>query len=113
MTLLFVGSAVALLAWLGLLLSPHQPHRVRERLDADPDAADDLSAVTVLVPARDEAELIGRTIAALGVQGRGLDVVVIDDQSSDDTCGAALRAAASNMTLRVLAGQPVAAAFLR
>jgi hopene-associated glycosyltransferase HpnB len=108
LTLLFVGSEVALLAWLGLLLSPHLPHRVRERLDADPDADDDLSTVTVLVPARDEAELIGRTIAALGVQGRALDVVVIDDQSGDDTRGAALRAAAPNMTLRVIAGQPLA-----
>jgi hopene-associated glycosyltransferase HpnB len=107
MTLLLVGSAVALLAWLGLLLSPHQPHRVRERLDADPDAPDDLSSVTVLVPARDEAELIGRTIAALGAQGRGLDVVVTDDQSSDDTRGVAARAAVPGMTLRVIAGQPL------
>jgi hopene-associated glycosyltransferase HpnB len=107
MTLLLVGSAIALLAWLGLLLSPTQPHRVRERLEADPTAADDLSAVTVLVPARDEAELIGRTIAALGAQGRGLDVVVIDDQSSDDTRGAAARAAGPQLTLRVLEGQPL------
>src|SRR5688572_26532948 len=66
MSLLLVGSAVALLAWLGLLLSPHQPHRARERLEADPAAPDDLSAVTVLMPARDEAELIGRAIASLG-----------------------------------------------
>jgi hopene-associated glycosyltransferase HpnB len=63
--------------------------------------------VTALVPARDEAELIGRTLAALGVQGRALDVVVIDDQSSDDTRGAALRAAAPHMTLRVIAGRPL------
>jgi len=107
MTLLLVGSAIALLAWLGLLLSPHQPHRARERLEADPTAADDLSTVTVLVPARDEAELIGRTIAALGVQGRGLDVVVIDDQSSDDTRGVAARAAGPHLTLRVLEGRPL------
>ena len=66
MTLLLVGSAIALLAWLGLLLSPHQPHRARERLEGDPSAGDDLRAVTVLVPARDEAELIGR--AAVAVQ---------------------------------------------
>jgi hopene-associated glycosyltransferase HpnB len=39
--------------------------------------------------------LIGRTIAALAEQGRGLEVVVVDDQSSDDTRGAAQRAAAT------------------
>lgn len=107
MTWLLVGSALALLAWLALLLSPHQPHRVRERLEADAAAPADLGVVTVLVPARDEAELIGRTVASLATQGAGLDVVVIDDQSSDDTRGAALRAAPPTLRLRVLPGQPL------
>ncbi len=35
MILALVGSAFALLAWLGVLLVPQQPHRVRERLEAD------------------------------------------------------------------------------
>jgi hopene-associated glycosyltransferase HpnB len=90
-----------------VLLSPHQPHRVRERLEADPEAPEDLSDVTVLVPARDEAALIGRTIAALGLQGRGLDVVVIDDQSSDGTREVAERAAAQVVPLRVVTGRPL------
>lgn len=107
MTLLLAGSAFALLAWLCVLAAPPQPHRVRERLEADPAASYDLADVTVLIPARDEAELIGRTIAALGVQGRGLDVVVIDDQSRDDTRGAALRAAGANVHLRVIRGEPL------
>ena len=92
MTLALVGSALALAAWLCVLVLPWQPHRVRERLEADADASDDLGSVTVIIPARDEAELIGRTIAALAQQGRGLTVVVVDDQSSDDTRGAAERA---------------------
>jgi hopene-associated glycosyltransferase HpnB len=107
MTLLLVGSAVALLAWVAVLLVPHRPHRVRERLEADPAAPDDLSAVTVLIPARDEAALIGRTIAALGAQGHGLEVVVIDDQSTDGTHEVAERAAAQALPLRVIAGQPL------
>ncbi len=107
MILLFVGSVLALLAWLGVLLAPHQPHRVRERLDADPAASDDLTAVTVLIPARDEAASIGRVIAALALQGRGLDVVVVDDQSSDDTLGAAARAAQAGVALRVVEGKPL------
>jgi hopene-associated glycosyltransferase HpnB len=107
MIVLLVGSALALLAWLVVLVVPHRPHRVRERLEADPAAPDDLSVVTVLIPARDEAALIGRTIAALGAQGRGLEVVVIDDQSSDGTREVAERAAAQALPLRVIAGQPL------
>jgi hopene-associated glycosyltransferase HpnB len=107
MTWLLAGSALALLAWLGVLLAPHQPHRVRERLEADPAAPDDLSSVTVLVPARDEAELVGRVVASLGGQGRALDVVVVDDQSGDDTRGAAARAASPAIELRVVAGRPL------
>ncbi len=107
MTLLLAGSAFALLAWLCVLVAPHQPHRVRERLEADPAASYDLADVTVLIPARDEAELIGRTIAALGLQGDELEVVVVDDQSSDDTRGAAVRAAAPGLSLRVVEGRPL------
>jgi len=93
MTLLFVASALALAAWLCVLVLPHQPHRARERLEADTHGSDDLSGVTAIIPARDEAALIGQTLSALGSQGRGLEVVVVDDQSSDDTRGAAERAA--------------------
>jgi hopene-associated glycosyltransferase HpnB len=107
MMLLLVGSALALLAWLGVLLVPHQPHRVRERLEADVAAPDDLSAVTVLIPARDEAASIGRAIAALGAQGRGLDVVVVDDESSDDTRAAVARAAGPDLSLRIVEGRPL------
>ncbi len=107
MMLLLVGSALALLAWLGVLLAPHQPHRVRERLEADAAAPDDLNAVTVLIPARDEAASIGRAIAALGAQGRGLDVVVVDDESSDDTRVAAARAAGPDLSLRIVEGRPL------
>jgi hopene-associated glycosyltransferase HpnB len=108
MILVLVGGAVALLAWGAVLASPHQPHRVRERLEADAAAPDDLSAVAVLIPARDEAPLIGRTVAALAAQGRGLEVVVIDDQSSDGTGAAAQRAAAeASLPLRVIAGEPL------
>jgi hopene-associated glycosyltransferase HpnB len=107
MTLALVGSALALLAWLAVLVAPHQPHRIRERLEADAAASDDLHAVTVLIPARDEATTIGRVIAALGLQGRGLDVVVVDDQSSDDTRGAAARAAEASVALRIVEGGPL------
>ncbi|HEX5046769.1 MAG TPA: glycosyltransferase [Gammaproteobacteria bacterium] len=108
--MLSFGSAAALLAWVGVLVLPWQPHRVRERLEADPADEDaDLRNVTVLIPARDEAEVIGITIAALARQGRGLHAFVIDDQSSDGTAEVAARAAAASdagrLSLRVVAGR--------
>jgi hopene-associated glycosyltransferase HpnB len=107
MIVLLVCSAVALLAWLCVLVAPHQPHRLRERLEADPAAPDDLSAVAVLIPARDEADVIGRTVAALATQGRGLRAIVVDDQSNDGTAAAAQAAATvpDALTLHVVRGE--------
>jgi len=100
-------AAAALTAWLAVLLAPWQPHRTRERLEPDASAPRDLADVSVLIPARDEAAVIARTLAALADQGEGLDVIVIDDQSSDDTASICARAAATatgTLTVRVLAG---------
>ena len=108
----FAAAGVAL--WLCILVLPWQPWRVRERLEAKPadptdDAADiGLEAVTVLIPARDEAAVIGDTLAALGRQGRGLRVVLVDDRSGDDTAEAARRAAPESLSLEVCAGAPLA-----
>jgi hopene-associated glycosyltransferase HpnB len=107
MILLLASSAFALLAWLCVLLAPVKAHCVLERLEADPAAPDDLGDVAVIIPARDEAALIGRTITALALQGRGLEVVVVDDQSSDGTRAAAARAAGSSLELRIVDGQPL------
>lgn len=52
-----------------------------------------VSDVTVVVPARDEAERIGACVRSL--TGQGASVVVVDDGSSDDTAGVARRAGAS------------------
>src|SRR5687767_4824393 len=111
MTVLLACSALALLAWLCVLVAPHQPHRARERLEAGSYGSDDLGSVTAVIPARDEAALIGRTIAALAKQGHDLEVVVVDDQSSDDTRGAAQRAATSDLRVRVVEGRPLPVAW--
>jgi hopene-associated glycosyltransferase HpnB len=117
MTVLLAACALALLAWAGLLLAPHQPHRLREWLAADPSAPADLRDVTVLIPARDEADVIGGTIAALGAQGEGLAAIVVDDQSDDGTERVALAAAAADpadpaaLSLRVVRGVPLPAGW--
>jgi hopene-associated glycosyltransferase HpnB len=111
---LTVLCALALIAWVGVLVAPHQPHRTRERLEADPSAPDDLAAVAVLIPARDEAATIGRTIGALAAQGRGLAVIVVDDESTDGTAEAARATAAraaGALELRVIAGGPLPAGW--
>ena len=107
MITLFSLTAFALLAWVVVLVAPVQAHRTRERIEADAAAPDDLAAVTVLIPARDEAASIGRTLRSLAAQGRGLEVVVVDDQSTDGTADVARAAAGEALALRVVAGQPL------
>jgi hopene-associated glycosyltransferase HpnB len=74
-----------LLIWLCILLLPWRPWSAREQLDPEPGGASDLSAVTVLIPARNEAESIVDTLAGLVRQGAGLKMILIDDQSTDAT----------------------------
>ena len=104
-------AAAGAVLWLCTLLAPWQPWRVRERLEPAPahDGADtDLEDVTVLIPARDEAAAIGDTLAALGRQGRGLRVVLVDDRSGDDTAEVARQAAPDSLTLDIHTGAPLA-----
>lgn len=91
------------LIWFGVLLSPWLPWLNREVLEPSDASTDlDLSDVTVLVPARDEAAVIAATMAGLQQQGQGLRVLVIDDQSSDGTADIVRRAGAE-----VLSGEPL------
>jgi hopene-associated glycosyltransferase HpnB len=88
----------ALLAWIVVLIAPWRPWSTRERLEADPARRDEpLQDVTVLIPARDEAQTLPRTLEGLAQQGPGLDVIVVDDQSVDGT-GDVARAAATDWT---------------
>ncbi|MBN8554144.1 MAG: glycosyltransferase [Deltaproteobacteria bacterium] len=74
------------LAWIAIFFLPWKPWSTREALDSlDIDSAFDLSDVTVLTPARDEAEVIAHTAEALNHQGKNLQWVLVDDQSSDGT----------------------------
>lgn len=62
--------------------------------------------VSVLIPARNEAAVIGDTVRALLAQTyTQCEVLVLDDQSSDGTAECALAAAAGDSRLRVLSGK--------
>jgi hopene-associated glycosyltransferase HpnB len=92
------------LAWPVILLLPWKPWSTRERLEdreLTPNA--DLGDVTVLIPARNEADSISGTLAGLQQQGQNLAVIVIDDQSSDGTADLAKRSFHGN--LRVVNGK--------
>ena len=68
--------------------------------------------VSVLIPARDEAAIIGRTVGALlGQQPPVHEVLVLDDGSIDGTGGAAQAAAGDDSRLRVLKGAPLPAGW--
>jgi hopene-associated glycosyltransferase HpnB len=85
-------SAVCLLIWFVTLLLPWQPWRNREVLETTPADDDfDLNDVTVVIPARNEAEMISATLKALKKQGKGLKVVLVDDNSEDGTAEVAGR----------------------
>ena len=68
--------------WTGILVLPWQPWRNRETLEADANTSADLSDVTVLIPARNEADVIAETLLSFASQGHNLRIVLVDDQST-------------------------------
>lgn len=71
--------------WLILLILPWRPWSTKEFLDGTGRTKADLSDLTVLIPARNEAKEIERTLRSIEAQGENLRILVIDDQSSDGT----------------------------
>lgn len=64
--------------------------------------------VSILIPTRDEAQIIGATVRALLAQSYPrFEIILLDDQSADDTGALALEAANGDPRLRVIDGQPL------
>ncbi len=80
-------SLSVLALWIITLSLPWLPWRVREVLDADQSRSElsDLSDISVVIPARNEEEIIAKTLAALQEQGSGLKIILVDDESEDST----------------------------
>lgn len=99
------------LSWAGFALLPWRPWSNREVLEAKDEDGDDeiLSEITVLIPARNEAEVIQQTLQSVIQQGRGLTVVLIDDGSEDATVEKACQS--NNANLRTIQSAPLPAGW--
>jgi hopene-associated glycosyltransferase HpnB len=105
-------AAVAVLTWLYLLLARGGFWRVSAQLAQLPVDHDLARTVVAVIPARNEAGVIGDTVTSLLRQdfGGSMHVVVVDDGSTDGTDGAAVQAAAAIgalAQLSVISGAPL------
>ena len=84
-----VLAVASVLSWMGFVLLPWGSWRNREILEAvAPDHKRNLQGigdVTVLIPARNEAEVIERTLASLVDQASDLSIILVNDGSEDTT----------------------------
>lgn len=113
MTVASIFSGIGLLAILYLLLGRAGFWRADIRDDRDaPSAAVEWRPVVAVVPARNEADVIAKSLSSLLGQDypKPLQVILVDDQSDDGTAEAA-RATAEAMgvsdRLTVLRGEPL------
>ncbi len=109
-------ASMVLAIWLYLIAARGGFWRATERDDESPSWAGtsvgSWPAVAAVIPARDEAECVGETVAALLRQDYpgALNVILVDDQSRDATAdvarGAAILIGASDR-LTILPGRPL------
>ncbi len=95
-----------LIIWSSILVLPWRPWSTRESLNANTSLSSDLSRITVLIPARNEQEVIGRTLLSLERQGELGEIILIDDQSTDTTVACARQTGLKR--LRIISGRPLA-----
>jgi hopene-associated glycosyltransferase HpnB len=94
--LALLAGSVTLAIWICLILGRGGFWRLRPEPQAAPAGAPSTATVAAIIPARNEADVVGCAIASLLAQqyaGR-LNVFLVDDESTDRTVEAAVRAAA-------------------
>jgi hopene-associated glycosyltransferase HpnB len=110
--MLTVAGALCLLIWLCLLLFHGRFWRVGAWLAPRPYAAGFPAKIAVIIPARDEADVVGQSVASLlnQVGEDSIHVFLVDDASSDETAQIAretARAAGGSEHLTVSQGSPL------
>lgn len=112
-------SALSLTIWLFLLFFWGNFWRCDQRLDEQslPETLDKYPAVAVVIPARNEADVIGTSLRSLLNQSYPgpLSLILVDDQSTDGTGEIAQELATASgelsqfqRALKILPGQPLA-----
>ena len=95
--------AMLLIAWINLLTFPRlKPGNPAEEI-----------RVSILIPARNEAERIGRILRSLLDQEYPfLEIIVLDDGSEDETVSVALDAGGADPRFRLIEGEPLPSGWL-
>jgi hopene-associated glycosyltransferase HpnB len=106
----FVVGALGVVAWLYLLLARGRFWQV-QRLGAEVAPSATTGLIAVIIPARNEADVIGQSVNSLLRQSCAdfIRIFIVDDNSTDGTAAAA-RAATSHSragALTVISGQPL------
>lgn len=74
---------------------------------------DDLTSLTVIIPARNEAETIGTLLKSLlASTHRTMEIVVVDDRSTDETAELVTEIAKSDPRVTLVRGEPLPAGWL-
>ena len=81
----FLVIVLGLLIWIIILLLPSRPYSTRESLETHSAESVSLPEVTVLIPVRNEASTIVKSLSALKDHDPKLKIILIDDQSIDNT----------------------------
>ena len=106
---MIVLAAISLVVWLVLVFARDGFWLTRERdTRALPDMPSQWPAVTAIVPARDEADVIARSIGSLVAQDyRGdFGIILVDDASTDGTADIA-RGTTGGESVRIVTGTPL------
>jgi hopene-associated glycosyltransferase HpnB len=107
-----LAAAATLAIWLYLLLFRGGFWREFSRPAPAPVPSPQRPRIVAVVPARDEADVVGRAIASLAAQRPPgyFHIILVDDQSTDGTAAAAIAAAPPDV-LSVVAAAPLPAGW--
>jgi hopene-associated glycosyltransferase HpnB len=108
MILIFILLGAVAGLWVLLLVSPAHRATFRFRVNADTPLAEcgEYPAVTVIVPARNEGKVLGRAIPSMCLQDYpDLRVILVDDQSDDNSPEVIARLMAEHSNLKVVHGR--------